>query len=121
MLTLVCLVFIPEGRFFFFELQYLIAPSHYVFEGITTTWFVGDSRQVVVNLGSQYYDELHCRDISIDGVCTVTVEDYANAFFGGVYTIEHNGRNLWILMFGWLIGVRLLTFVALKTFTYSGK
>lgn len=110
-----------EGGFFLFALQYWIVPSHYVFEGITTSWFINDTRQVVVTPGSSYYNVLDCPEIIEDGECVVSTMDYLDAFFGGLYTAEHNGRNFFILGLGWLAGVRLFTYLALKLLTYSGK
>ena len=103
----------------FFKVQWLVFPGHYIFESITTTWFFEDTREVEIGEGSEYYDVFNCGDV--DGVCTTSVSEYVTAFFGGEYTFDNSLRNFLILMIAWLMGVRLMTFAALKTLTYAGK
>jgi len=47
------------------------------------TWFTGDTREVIVQPGTQYFDSLDCPNrLNSDGVCMVTISDYTQAFFG---------------------------------------
>jgi len=86
------------------------------------TWFTGDTREVIVQPGTQYYDPLDCPNrLNSDGVCMVSISAYVEAFFGFKWSTDHNTQNILILGLGWLLCVRLLTFVALRCLTYSGK
>lgn len=101
-------------------LHVFVLKGHFVYEGLTMSVFSNDNRKVIVGQGSDYYDSLNCSEILVDGVCEVTVSDYVNAFFGGLYTKDNNIRNAIIL--GCILAfVRFCTFVALKYLTYSGK
>jgi len=104
------------------EITYWINPGHYVYEGLCMSMFRNDDRMVIVERGSDYYSSpfFDCVNISVDGVCQVSVSVYVDAFFGGLYKPEHLARNA-IILGGILLVVRLLTFVALKYLSYSGK
>jgi ABC-type multidrug transport system ATPase subunit len=104
------------------EITYWINPGHYVYEGLCMSMYRNDDRMVIVEKGSDYYSNpfFDCVDISVDGVCQVSVSTYAHAFFGGLYKSEHLARNA-IILGAILLVVRLSTFVALKYLTYSGK
>jgi hypothetical protein len=82
--------------------------------------FRNDNRFVIVGAGSDYYVPLDCDSNLFDGVCQVSVSTYLNAFFGGLFHESHLLRNACILG-GILAVVRMLTFVALRFLTYSGK
>ena len=72
-----------EENSIFFQVQYYFVPAHYVYESISMTWFTGDTRQVIVEPGTQYYDPLDCPSrLNFDGVCMVSISDYVQAFFG---------------------------------------
>lgn len=78
------------------------------------------NRFVDVATGSDYYDELCVGADAEESPCQVTVASYVNAFFGGLYTEEHIPRNI-IILGAILFLVRALTFVALRSLTYSSK
>ena len=80
--------------------------------------FQSDDRYVFISEGSPYYDDLDCA--LVDGVCQVEVNEYVEVFFGGLFSNDHIMRNA-IILACILAGVRALTFLALKYFTYSGK
>ena len=77
------------------------------------------NRFVDVTTGSDYYDEL-CVGAEAGSSCQVTVASYVNAFFGGLYTENNIPRNI-IILGVILLLVRALTFVALRSLTYSSK
>ena len=104
----------------FWQVTYWINPGHFVYEGLCMSFFRSDKRFVIVGEGSDYYLPLGCNSNSFDGVCQVSVSNYVDAFFGGLFNESHLLRNACILG-GILAVVRILTFVALRFLTYSGK
>ena len=105
---------------FFFAVQYWFVPGHYVFEGMLTSLFdEDDSRFVVVSQSSTNFDRLNCvADTS--GSCTVTVNDYFDVYFDGMWSLKTNPFKLGILLV-WSISVRIVGSIALKYLKYSGK
>lgn len=104
----------------FWQITYWINPGHFVYEGLCMSMFRSDKRFVIIGEGSDYFVQLDCNSNLFDGVCQVSVSTYVNAFFGGLFNESHLLRNACILG-GILAVVRLLTFVALRFLTYSGK
>jgi len=82
--------------------------------------FHTDNRMTIISEGSPYYDDLDCVNNFIDGVCQVEVNEYVDVFFGGLFSRDHIRRNT-IILGCILTAVRGLTFLALKSCTYSGK
>ncbi|KAL7546777.1 hypothetical protein ACHAWF_010122 [Thalassiosira exigua] len=110
----------PQQMTGFWQITYWINPGHFVYEGLCMSVFHRDTRNVTVGIGSQYYYPLNCEAIEINGVCEVTVSEYVDAFFGGLFQRDHIRRNA-IILGMILLMVRALTFVALRYLTYSGK
>lgn len=110
----------PQQMTGFWQLTYWINPGHYVYEGLVMTVFYNDTRKVIVSEGSDYYSELDCDVNLVNGECEVDVSTYVDSFFGGLYSRDHIQTNA-IVLGMILLGVRALTFVALKYFTYSSK
>ena len=82
--------------------------------------FHDDVRQVIIQPGSDYWNDLNCDNISVAGKCQVNASDYVSVFFGGLFSRDHIPRNA-IILGGILLVVRVGTFVALSKLTYSGK
>ena len=122
------------GNFWF--LTYTISPGHYVYEGLVSSAFWNDERNVIVTSASQYYDELTspgymgindtvyengvCKVMDDLSYCIVPVNEFVYAFFGQQYTKSNNIRNA-IILACMLVSVRTFTFLALRNLTYSGK
>ena len=88
--------------------------------GLVMSVFFNDDREVIVGQGSDYYDELNCDNIAVDGECKVSVSAYVDAFFGGQYSKDNVVRNA-VILGAILLVVRASTFLALAKLTYSGK
>ena len=114
-------------RNIFFAAQYWIIPGHYVFEGLTLSLFYGDKiRSVTVSETSPYFSELGCgADASsctcdTSGSCTVSVGEYFNVYFDGMWIRENWWFNLVVLII-WSACIRIIGSIALKYLKYSGK
>ena len=99
----------------FFALPYYISPGHFVYEGLVTSLYFDDDRNVHADYGSEFWQYLVANgDCSEDHeVCVGTVEEYVNVFFGNEFTINNMPRNALVLGFV-LILTRGLTWLSLK-------
>jgi hypothetical protein len=106
----------------FYAVPYYICPGHYVYESLVTTVFHGDSRPVLANVGSEFFEYLADQDENDCSVrateCIGTVHEFVGVFFGHQYSKENNLRNALILG-GVLTLTRALTLVALKYIRFS--
>eukprot|EP00956_Cyclotella_meneghiniana_P034468 scaffold105270_cov79-Cyclotella_meneghiniana.AAC.1 len=131
---ILCAMFIGTNNFFsglivrpqqmgegLWLVTYWITPGHFVYEGMVTSIFFNDERQVIVERGSDFWDSLNCTSIAeVDGRCDVTVSEYVDAFYGGHFSRDNVMRNA-IILGVILIVVRASTFVALRKLSYTGK
>lgn len=108
----------------FWVVTYMINPGHYVYEGLVSSVFWNNTRNVSVLSASQYFDQLItdgvCHESEDGSYCEVPANEFVKAFFGGYYGRKQIPRNV-IILACILVVVRVLTFVALKNLTYSGK
>ena len=79
--------------------------------------FTGDNRTVYAKEGSDFYRDLGCQ-VDDDEACAGTVSQFVYSFFGGRYTSDHVLQNALILG-GYLIFARALTFLALTFINFS--
>ena len=107
-------------RKIFFKILYYVAPGHYVFQGLTLSLFLGDtSRSVTVYETSPYFSELGCvADAS--GSCTVSVDQFFNVYFDGMWSGRYAWVNLVVLII-WSACIRIIGSIALKYLKYAGK
>lgn len=105
----------------FFALPYYISPGHYVYEGLVTSLYTDDTRDVYADAGSAFWQYLVdigvCSD-DVSAVCVGSVEEYVTVFFGDKFSIDNSPRNAIILGFV-LILTRGLTYLALKYIRFS--
>ena len=103
-----------------FMVPYYITPGHYVYEGMITSIFSKDFRNVEVVEGSLFQEFLveggYCQAPPAD--CEGTVADYVLYFFGGEYVRDNILRNVVILSCIVAI-VRFLLWAALKYIRFS--
>lgn len=100
-----------------FEFSYWITPGHYVYEGMIVSLFSGDDRLVFANDNSTFYISQGCTPDEVYA-CNGTVSEYMDTFFGGKFNRGNLSTDVWVLT-GFLIGARLITFLALKYFNYT--
>jgi len=106
---------------FFFAVQYWFVPGHYVYEGMLASLFDEDySRFVNVPQTSYYFKHFNDCVADTSGSCTVTVNDYFDVYFDGMWSLKTNPFKLGILLV-WSISVRIVGSIALKYLKYSGK
>lgn len=101
----------------FFELPYWITPGHYVYEGLVMAQYDGDTRTVMANNNSEFYDYLGCDDRVVQQ-CNGTVEQYVYVFFGGRFNKQNELQDILVLAL-FLVTARVTTFYALKKFNFS--
>jgi hypothetical protein len=93
----------------FYAVPYYISPSHYVYESLVMSLYSNDTRTVLADDGSEFYEYMRCTG----SPCQGTVVQYVDWFFDGNFVVTNNYRNALILGFI-LILARFLTWVALK-------
>ena len=130
---ILCSVFIGLNNFFaglivrpqflvgnFYAIPFYITPGHYVYESLVMSLFYNDTRTVLANVDSDFYNYLEelgtCSPILPN--CTGTIGQYVDVFFDFEYSIEHTRRNAFILGFV-LVLARVLTWVALKYIRFA--
>ena len=107
----------PQYMTGFFELPYWITPGHYVYEGLVMAQYNGDTRTVMANNNSEFYDYLGCEDHVVQQ-CNGTVEQYVYVFFGGRFNKQNELQDILVLAL-FLVTARVTTFYALKKFNFS--
>ena len=110
----------PQFMTGLFAITYWITPGHYVYEGMICSIFDGDTRTVVADYNTDFYNDLDCagRNLTAAGECTGSVEDYMDSFYGGKFQKEHAIRNFLILG-AYLFVARFVTFLALNNINFS--
>jgi hypothetical protein len=83
-----------------------------------TSLYDGDTRTVVADSGSDFYDYLDCSSLDDVTQCQGTVHEYMFSFFGGKFTKDHSAQNL-IILGCILLVARLITLAALHYITFS--
>jgi hypothetical protein len=111
----------------FWQAPFWITPGHYVYEGLIVTQFQHDNRHVVATEGSVFYKYLlnqgqgTCDTItdpsSLLQQCVGTVSQYIDCFFGGRFRHSHIYSDA-IILGMYLVLARLLTYIALRHFTF---
>ena len=106
----------------FFAVQYWFVPDHYVYEGMVSSLFGNDIlRDVIVPPSSFFYEQLKAScEMEEDMMCKVTVNDYFEVYFDGLWSLDSRPRNIGVLIF-WSVCVRMIASLALKYLKYSGK
>ena len=107
----------PQFLTGFFNVPFWITPGHFVYEGLIVSLFTADNRTVFAETGSDFYEDLGCTDDDVVP-CAGTVSQFVYSFFGGRYTSDHILQNALILG-GYLILARVLTFLALTFINFS--
>lgn len=104
----------------FFAVPYYICPGHYVYEGLVTSLYFEDVRQVQADVGSEFWAFLVDRgDCTIEDTdCSGTVEDFIKVFFDGEFSDHNMTRNCLILGFVLLL-TRSLTWLSLEFIRFS--
>lgn len=103
----------------FFAAQYWFVPGHYVYEGMVLSLFYGDNvRSVTVSQTSPFFSALGCVADASSSSCTVSVGDYFNVYFDGMW--KPSGINLAVLLV-WSASIRIVASFALNYLKYSGK
>lgn len=100
----------------FWVFAYWLMPGHYVLEGLLTTQFNNDDTQIEASVGSDFWDYLDCTEEP----CYGTAEKWIFVSFGGAFTIEHVKWDI-IYLFGAIIIVRLIAYIALTRLNYLAK
>ena len=82
--------------------------------------YAGDTRTVIADNGSSFYDFLGCNDNNTSGqaVCNGTATQYVDDFFGGLYNEDNMVQDILVCAL-FLVSARVLTFFALKKFNYT--
>lgn len=99
-----------------FQLGLWTAPGRFAFEGITMTQFDGIYDTVIAEPNSPFFFLLNCTQPSTT-VCSGTMEQYVNFFFGEKFSIDNFWLDLFVLI-GYVILARLLIWFSLKKFNY---
>lgn len=106
-----------------FQVTYWITPGHYVYEGLVMTQFNEDQTPVEASPGSAFYffliDSGDCNP-EADAVCTGTVEEFLDQFFGGKFSRDHVWYDA-VVLGAYLVVARLATLWALKKFNYTSS
>lgn len=105
----------------FFALPYYITPGHYVYEGLVVSLFQNDTRFVIAEEGSEFYDAMVEDGICEQGQdeeCFGPVPRYIEVFFDNEFVPENTIRNALILGMV-LIMTRILSWLALKYIRYD--
>lgn len=104
----------------FYALPYYISPGHYVYEGLVTSLYHDDQREVFADRDSEFWQYLveigKCGEI--DENCVGTIGEYVTVFFDDNFTSNNTARDAIILGFV-LALTRGLTWLALKYLRYS--
>ena len=110
----------PQFMTGLFAITYWITPGHYVYEGMVTSIFTGDSRTVIADCNTDFYIGLGCesRNLTCSGECYGTVEEFMDSFFGGKFEKEHIVRN-YLILGAYLTVARFVTFLALNYINFS--
>ena len=109
----------PQFMTGFFSFTYWITPGHYVYEALVISQFSDDDRPVIAEVNSEFYEYLSCEKLGADEVCSGTVSQFVDSFFGGRFHEDHNLQDIMVLAL-FLVTARVMTFVALRRFNFSG-
>lgn len=109
----------PQFLVGFFAIPYYITPGHYVYEGLITSLYHNDTRTVMADYGTDFYDDLGCEFNNITiGECQGTATQFMDSFYGGKFHKD----NMWldfVVLGGYLTLARFLTFLALHFINFS--
>eukprot|EP00934_Nitzschia_sp_Nitz4_P008875 Nitzschia sp. Nitz4//scaffold239_size30010//18370//23136//NITZ4_008013-RA/size30010-snap-gene-0.33-mRNA-1//1//CDS//3329543571//8865//frame0 len=104
-----------------YALTYYITPGHYILEGEITAMMANDAREVIAQVGGEFFaylvDKGRC-DYGQSDTCVAYQKDYVDFFFGGHFQEENIARNA-IILGTLLVAVRLFTWLALRVIRFD--
>jgi len=108
----------PQFMTGFFNVPFWITPGHFVYEGLIVSLYTADTRTVFAEQGSDFFDDLGCDETTPIGECSGSVSQFVYSFFGGRYSSDNVVTNA-IILGGFLVFARVLTFLALTYINFS--